>query len=184
MVLFTRMDSENQIKKQLKKGNKEALEELFRTHYNELCNFAFQYLRSTEDAEEIVQETFFRLWNKKTGIKIKKSLKSYLYTSVRNLCTEHGRHLQIKQKYMNDSIEKEYPPTPQKLLEASQLEILFKKTLEKLPERCRKIFSMSRNEGMKYSEIAEKLSISVKTVEADMGQTLKALKNTLKISEQ
>lgn len=184
MVLFANMNSEDQINKQIKKGNKEALEELFRTHYNNLCNFAYKYVRSTEDAEEIVQETFFRLWNKKNGIIIKKSLKSYLYTSVRNLCTEHGRHLQIQQKYVNSSIEKDYPPTPQKLLEANQLEILLKKTLEKLPDRCRKIFSMSRNEGMKYAEIAEKLSISVKTVEADMGQTLKALRNTLKMSEQ
>jgi RNA polymerase sigma-70 factor (ECF subfamily) len=184
LTLFENMESEKHIRKQIKKGNKQALEVLFRENYSELCNYAFRYLKSTEEAEEIVQETFFRLWNKKSGLNIKKSLKSYLYTSVRNLCIEHGRHLQIKQKYVNDQKTTEYPPTPQKILEANQLEILLKNALEKLPERCRKIFRMSRNDGMKYSEIAEKLSISVKTVEADMGQTLKVLRNTLKVSEQ
>jgi RNA polymerase sigma-70 factor (ECF subfamily) len=176
--------AEDDIKKQLKKGNKSALELLFRSHYNELCNFAYKYVQSKDEAEEIVQETFFRLWNKKTKIKIKKSLKSYLYTSVRNLCTEHGRHLTVKTKYANETIETEKVPTPQSILEATQLENLIKETFEKLPDRCRKIFRMSRNEGLKYAEIAEKLSISVKTVEADMGQALKALRHTLKMSEQ
>jgi len=177
-------NAEENIKRQIKKGNKNALESLFKTHYNDLCNFAYQFVHSKDEAEEIVQETFFRLCNKKTKIKIKKSLKSYLYTSVRNLCTEHGRHLLVKAKYAKEIKENEAPPTPQKILEANQLELLLKETFDKLPERCRKIFSMSRNEGLKYSEIAKKLSISVKTVEADMGQTLKALRHTLKMSEQ
>lgn len=175
--------SEDSIKKQIRKGNKEGLEDLFRTHYNALCNFAYQFVHSTDQAEEIVQETFFRLWNSKSKLKAVKSLKGYLYTSVRNLCTEHGRHLKVKQKYVNELEESSLPATPQKILEASQLEFLLKQALESLPNRCRQIFLMSRNDGLKYNEIAQKLSISVKTVEADMGQTLKALRKVIKMSE-
>jgi RNA polymerase sigma-70 factor (ECF subfamily) len=175
--------SEESIKKNIRKGSKEALEVLFRTHYNNLCNFALQFVKTPDEAEEIVQETFFRLWNRKSNLKFIKNLKSYLYTSVRNLCTEHGRHLQVMHKYASNVSENDTPPNPQLILEAIQLEDVFNKVLDNLPDRCRKIFLMSRNDGLKYVEIAQKLSISVKTVEADMGQTLKALRDVVKMNE-
>lgn len=177
-------ESDKKIFKQIKRGDKAAFEKLFKTHYADLCHFANSYLKDPDEAEEMVQEAFFRLWQKRKQILIQKNLKGYLYRSVRNMCTEYGRHLKVKQHYAQNRPTGNLNLSPHDLLEATQLETLFHQTLLSLPERCRTIFSMSREEGLKYKEIAQKLSISVKTVEADMGSTLKALREAIKTTQK
>ncbi len=176
--------SDKYIVKQLKKGDKVAFEGLFKAHYSDLCNFAYSYLKDADEAEEIVQDAFYKLWQKRKQLFIQKNLTGYLFKTVSNKCTEYGRHLKVKQQFEQEPNAKNTSESPLELLEATQLEKLFNQTLLKLPERCRKIFNLSRQEGLKYREIAQKLSVSVKTVEADMGITLQALREALKTSEK
>ncbi|MFO7864296.1 MAG: RNA polymerase sigma-70 factor [Salinivirgaceae bacterium] len=161
-------------------SNKDTFEKLFRSEYQPLCRFVLTLTRNKEESEELAQEVFYRLWVKRRKIKITDSIQSYLRTSARNLWIEQGRHLQVKQKYADSAKHRKQHTTPESLLLDKEYESLFDKTIEKLPERCRQIFNLSRNAGLKYHEIAAKLSISVKTVEADMHKTLSALRQTFK----
>ncbi|ALO16611.1 RNA polymerase sigma factor CnrH [Salinivirga cyanobacteriivorans] len=176
--------SDKHIIKQIRKGDKTAFEHLFKTHYNELCNFANSFVKDPDEAEEIVQDVFYKLWQKRKQLIIQKNLRGYLFKTIRNKCTAYGRHLKIKQQYEQDPNTSHTPESPLELLEATQMENLFNQTLMQLPERCRKIFNLSREQGLKYREIAIELSISIKTVEADMGSTLKALREALKTAQK
>ncbi len=176
--------NDQNIAKKIKNGDKKAFEQVFRLYYNELCNFALKYIKNPDDAEETVQEVFFRIWSRRKKLNIQSNLKSYIYQSVRNACTEHGRHLQVKNQYTASKDNSQKQANPEEILQASQLEKILLKAMTGLPERCKKIFNLSRNEGLKYREIAEKLAISIKTVEADMGLTLKTLRNALKNAEK
>ena len=147
-----------------------------------LCHFAIKYVKNLEQSEEVVQDTFYNIWKNKENLNIITSLKSYLYTAVRNNCLQvlRTRSLDIKYEnyykshYVNESI------SPSDELNAKELSKVINKALNSLPERCREIFKMSRYEGLKYHEIAEKLSISIKTVEANMGKALKHFRAQLK----
>lgn len=174
--------SEKDIINKIKEGDIGIFEMLFKDYYERLCEFGMKYLKSIELAEEVVQDTFYNIWNKRKTLNIRTSLKSYLYTAVRNNCLQElrTRSLDIKYEnyykshYVNDSV------SPVDELNAKELNEYIQKALESLPERSRIIFKMSRDEGLKYHEIAEKLSISIKTVEANMGKALKQFRYYLK----
>ena len=153
-------------------------ESLFKTHYSELCGFANKYLQDLDAAEEIVQGFFVRFWENRNTVNITGSQRSYLFTSIRNACFNQLKHIKVREEYkahnqreMEDSnhgADEEY--------QASELDQKIRQSIEKLPESRRRIFIMSRYEGLKYKEIAEKLKISVKTVENQMGSAIKFLK--------
>ncbi len=174
--------SEQKILKSIKKGDITEFEALFKEYYQRLCDFGIRYLRSIDLAEEIVQDTFYNIWKNRATLNIKTSLKSYLYTAVRNNCLQElrTRSLDIKYEnyykthYVNESL------SPVDELNAKELSIVINKALNSLPERCKTIFKLSRDEGLKYHEIADKLSISIKTVEANMGKALKQFRHYLK----
>ena len=174
--------SEKDIINKIKEGDIGKFEMLFKDYYERLCEFGMKYLKSIDLAEEIVQDTFYNIWKNRNTINIKTSLKSYLYTAVRNNCLQElrTRSLDIKYEnyykshYVNDSVN------PVDELNAKELNEVIHKVLNSLPERCKIIFKMSREEGLKYHEIAEKLSISIKTVEANMGKALKQFRHYLK----
>ena len=150
-------------------------EQLFKEYYTGLCFFALRYTEDESAAEEVVQDVFYKLWEKRKKISIKTSIKSYLYIAVRNKCLQKINHLKVKQKYLK-SVNNEYKISTQSpdenLIYDESIEI-FNEALSRLPEKCRTIFKMSRFEGLKYKEIAFELSISVKTVEAYITKALK-----------
>lgn len=161
--------------------NKKTYETFFKEHYGTLCRFAYTFLKDIDDAEEVVQNTFVKLWNEKEKINISTSMKSYLYSSVRNACLNQKKHIEIRETYKQDNqrllgegenLEQE--------IEANELKDKINDVIKKLPQQRRKVFTMSRFDGLKYKEIAEKLNISPKTVENHMGLTMKFLKNELK----
>jgi RNA polymerase sigma-70 factor (ECF subfamily) len=153
-------------------------ESLFKNYYSELCGFANKYLQDIGAAEDIVQAFFVKYWENRTEINVKNSQRSYLFTSVKNACLNQLKHINIREDYkefnqreMDDSqytVSDEY--------EASELDVKIRKSIEELPEARKKIFIMSRYEGLKYKEIADKLNISIKTVENQMGSAIKHLK--------
>jgi RNA polymerase sigma-70 factor (ECF subfamily) len=155
---------------------------LFKTHYQPLCRYANTYLKDPDGAEEVVQAAFIGFWEKRAGISIETSLKSYLYRAVRNACLNELKHEQVKQKYLagqNHEGEKTSAPSDQIAIH-EELEDQVRKAIDRLPEQCRLIFTMSRFEELKYQEIADQLNLSVKTVENQMGKALKLMRISLK----
>jgi len=135
-----------------------------------------------EEAKELVQGTFLKIWIKRDIIKINTSLKSYLYRAVQNHALNHLQQQKIKQKYVID--KEHFPAQPsgngQLKMEEEELKKVIKNAILNLPEKRRKIFELSRFENMKYQQIAEHMAISVKTVEAQMSKSLQYLRIVLK----
>ncbi len=166
----------------IKQGDIEAYEQIFRELYSPLSGFANKMLKDHDKAEEIVQEVFYNIWKNRERLTVKVSLKSYLYKSVKNSCLQIAQHQLVKDKYKRfvTSHEGNSYHNPQSELEVKEINQVIDKTLDTLPERCKEIFYLNRFDGLKYKEIAEKLSISQKTVEANISRALKHLRKNLK----
>jgi RNA polymerase sigma-70 factor (ECF subfamily) len=175
------MIRENESIGRIRKGDIKQFETLFRSSYASLVKYARTIIKDQDTAEEIVQDLFFRLWQDKEKIKIESSLNGYLFRSVHNRCLHYIEHLKVIERHEHEmSLEKESrSESPADILQYKELQAKIARTIEKLPERCGQIFCMNRFEGLKYSEIAEKLSISIKTVEANMGRALKEFRKAL-----
>jgi RNA polymerase sigma-70 factor (ECF subfamily) len=177
------MKSQNwKIFKEIREGNLITFENVFRKYYAALCIYANKYTKDLDAAEEVVQELFYKLWEKRDILNISVSLKSYLYRSVYNGCLQYLNHRAIEIKYEDyyRKQNKEYNNDASEALRMQELNEIINNTLNSLPERCRKIFLLNRYEGLKYGEIADKLSLSIKTIEANMGKALKLLRRNLK----
>lgn len=166
----------------LREGNLRSFEAVFREYYELLCRYACKLTGNAGTAEELVQDLFYTLWDKRQHLQIDSSLKSYLYTATHNRCLKHMEHQNVRNKY-RDKVRDHREgtePGPQERMQADELQVMINQTLDSMPERCSKIFRLNRFEGMKYSQIAEMLAISVKTVEANMGKALRILRRNLR----
>lgn len=158
-----------------------TFEKLFRSHFKGLTWFAVRYVKDVETAKEIVQDVFINLWEKRNTIDPARPVKSYLASSVYNKSLNYIRD---NKKFDRDvlSFENLYPEAPyeqtDKLITA-ELDGKIKEAINELPEKCREIFVMSRFQNLKYQEIADKLKISVKTVEAQMSKALQHMREKL-----
>lgn len=171
---------EKSLFEKIKQSDEKAFEKLFHHYYKYLCAFACQILEDEVAAEEIVQDFFVKLWDKRDQINIETSVKSYLFRSVKNLCLNHIKHEQIKLQHAQYVItEAESKNYADNFIEVD-LEKEIEESIQSLPEKRREIFRLSREEGLKYREIAERLNISIKTVEAQMGLAIKTLREKLK----
>jgi len=172
---------DTRILNKIRKGDTTTFEELFHHFYPGMCTYAESLVKKTEIAEEVVQDVFFNIWKNKTDLNIVVGWQSYLYRSVFNNSMMYLRKIRKEKSLDQQWAENQLTATErtEDELEARELDAVIVYTLEKLPDRTREIFSMNRFEGMKYKEIADKLSISVKTVEANMGKALKALRLSL-----
>lgn len=159
-----------------------ALEGLFKAYYTPLCSYACYFLKDKDESEEIVQGIFYQLWEKRRSIVISVSIKSYLFTAVRNNSLKRINHMKIKNEYRENVInssEKSADNTTDKVV-SKELEAQIEVAIDGLPEQCGIVFKLSRHGELKYSEIAEHLEISVKTVEKQMGKALRILREKLK----
>ena len=172
---------EYQFRRLLKKDDYRAFEIIFKHYYAYLCNFALRYTTNREDAENIVSEVFYKIWKNRKKIKIATSLNAYLFTSVRNQALDHLRKATvIEEPVHNLNFELNAKASnPEQVAIFNELESIIEEAIEQLPEQRRLIFKLNREEGLKYREIAERLKISVKTVETQMGRSLKFLRKTL-----
>lgn len=164
----------------IKKGDEKAFEKLFHCYYSHLCLFAEHYVQNQAEAEEIVQDTFVGIWEKKKKISVTTSVKNYLFRSVKNNCLNFLKHNQIKNQYAEKFIAEtsETEPDDDSFIESDLFQKI-EECINSLPEKRREVFRLSREEGLKYREIAEKLNISVKTVETHMGLAIKTLRDKL-----
>jgi RNA polymerase sigma-70 factor (ECF subfamily) len=173
--------SDSQIFEAIKRDDNGAYEMVFREYYRPMTAYAFRFLNDLSESESIVQEVFLRLWQKRREIMITSSLQHYLFRSVKNQCINQIEHNKIKTGYQTMVINNEEDRS-----EYSEffLEFGLKKRIEAaiaaLPEKRQEIFRLAREDGLKYREIADRLEISIKTVETQISLALKQLRESLK----
>ncbi|HWB25878.1 MAG TPA: RNA polymerase sigma-70 factor [Chitinophagaceae bacterium] len=162
----------------LQNVDEHTFEQVFKTYYKNLFVYAVTILQNQDTAEEIVQNVFFKLWEKKTPLPAGTQLKPYLYRAVHNESLNHIKHEKVKSRYKLYAVKREQDvaqPASGKVA-AAELEKEIRDALNELPEQCRTVFQLSRFQQLKYRQIAEELGISVKTVENQMGKALKFLR--------
>ena len=161
--------------------DEKSFEQLFRVQYAPLCGYARKYIDDPDQSEEVVQEVFVNLWQKRDSIEVTSTIESYLFRSVRNTCLNILKHFKVREKH-KDGITTSYDNSSNQAdNRVLELELMnqIEELISGLPPERQKVFKLSRFEGMKYKEIAEELGISVKTVEAQMGKALKYLRENL-----
>ncbi len=164
----------------LKENSVLAVERIFQKYYDFLVSIIFRYLHDGALSEDIAQEVFLELWRKHTSIIVQTSLKAYLKRAAVNKTLNF-----IRDNKVTFDGEDELPALKGKMtaapeqLEAEELKAFLNQLIDELPDRCRMIFLLSRFEDMSYKEIAQKLDISVKTVENQISKALKILREQL-----
>ena len=173
----------DQLALRIKLGDEQAFELLFRKYYVRLCGFANKFLNDPEESREVVQELFMKIWEGREAIDPEDSLISYLFKIAQNLSLNRLRKKKVESKYVEI-----YKLVYIDHCEFSSYESLIGRELENniftaintIPPKCKRVFELSRIEGLKYCEIAKALNISIKTVEAQMSKALNILRIELK----
>jgi len=158
---------------------KENFERVFRAHYSDLCSYANGFLKDLAASEDVVQEVMFRVWTSRKDIEITSSARSYLFRAVRNSCMNVLKHISIREQYKESKQRLELPADEGDTLVASELHMKIRNAINLLPLERRKVFILSRYEGLTYIQAAEKLGISVKTVENQISKALQFLRDEL-----
>lgn len=165
----------------LRNGDTGAFDQLFRKYSPKLFRFALSLLKSDDDAREIVQETFFRIWNRRQEIAPDKSFKSFVFTISYNLMIDQLR-LRLKDQEYRRFLSENFEIGQERLSVTIDYDTLcsqIEQAVEELPDRRKTIFTLSRNAGMSHREIAEKMGVSVKTVENQINLSLKHIRMRL-----
>jgi RNA polymerase sigma-70 factor (family 1) len=164
----------------LRSGDPESFSDIFSVYYKDLVHFAYTFIHDLPGAEDIVQDTFVWLWETRENLNITVSLKSLLLKTIQNKCIDWHRHRKIMSshsEYMVNSAPL-YEYSTDNYLLRSEMEQIIEKALEQLPENIAESYKMSRQEGLKYNEIAEKLDVSVRTVEVRISKALELLRKS------
>ena len=169
----------------IKQGDAQSLELIFRRLYPGLCAYAQKFLQNIDDAEEVVQEIFLAVWKNRERLDEHQSFKAYLFTAVRNRClnvleTKRSHSRQAELLWFLYAQDTGTGANAYHTLLTQDLERDLNAALEQLPKECKKIFELSRFEGLKYREIAQRLNISIKTVETQMSRALGRLRLELR----
>ncbi|MET7001274.1 RNA polymerase sigma-70 factor [Chitinophaga defluvii] len=162
--------------------NQAAFAHFFHTYYEQLHRYAFTIVKNNEEAEDIVQAVFAKLWEKWNDIDMQESARAYLYKWVHNRCLNNLRHERIRANYVVQATAantESRTTAVENSVQEKELGKQIRDAIASLPAQCRLIFQKSRFEHKKYHEIADELSISPKTVEVQMGKALKVLRKKL-----
>jgi len=164
----------------LKSGDPDSFSDIFSAYYKDFVLFANSFIHELSDAEEIVQDTFVKLWEDHEKLNVKVSLKSVLLKTIQNKCIDWHRHRKIRNDYSSYIINNEplYQYDTDNYLLRSEMEDMIEKALSQLPEKVREAYELNRHEGLKYKEIATKQNVSVRTVEVRISKTLELLRKS------
>ena len=184
LIPYLLIMNENELKvyiEKMKSGDKESFNQIFRRYYTPLTRFCVRFVADGDQAAEIVQDLFVKLWTNRDKLAINTSFESYMLRSVRNAAityinkerahAETNEHIYVDESDAND---------PSEALQSNNLEASYRQVLATMPEKRREVFLASRYDGLKYAEIAEKMGLSQKTVEAHMSAAIKQLREGLK----
>ncbi len=176
------LNSDKDLVEKVKKSNIEAFDILFMKYSRKLYHFSLGYFKSGADAEDMIQEVFVQLWENRDKLDPQYSFNSYIFTITKNKILNVIRKRVYENKYLDTVSAKQILPnfTTDDQMDFKELLEISEEAIDTLPPKRKQIFKMSRNEGMTYEEIAAELGISKKTVENQMGATLKTLRSYLK----
>ena len=149
----------------------------YQKYFDKLHAYSFTIILDNAEAKDIVQQAFLKLWERRTQVNLENAGVPYVYTIVYNLSLNALRNQKVREKYQATTpvlYDQRY-----NYLEEKELRIRIQEDIENLPEKCKEIFKKSRHDGMKYSEIAHEMGISIKTVELHMSKALKLLREKL-----
>ena len=173
---------ENELIQDLKSGDKRALTTLYNEYWKPLYLSSYNHLRDKETCEEIIQDVFIDIWNRRADLQIKISLKSYLYSCVRyKVFSEFRKNKVLRIELFENLEERINRNTPESEILHKELKKQIKLVVDNLPDKCRRVYKLSRNEQLTHKEISEQLNISTKTVENHITNALNALRASLGI---
>ncbi|HEY4788225.1 MAG TPA: RNA polymerase sigma-70 factor [Bacteroidales bacterium] len=175
-----------EITKRIKQDDTSAFELLFKLYHKQLCNYARIYVKHLEISDEIVQETFVKIWEVRETLDERLSLKAFLYRCVHNNSINYIKKMQVTNRLSKDYInEMKYRmqllelETADKYFDkfaAEELESCIQRLIDELPAQCREVFLLSRFKEMSYQEIANQMSISINTVKTQLSRALQKLR--------
>ena len=176
--------NENELKvliDKMKGGDRESFNKVFRRYYSPLTRFCVRFVGDDDQAAEIVQDLFVKVWTNREKLTLTSSFESYMLRAVRNSAityiNKERAHTDVNERiYTDDSDAND----PSETLQSNNLEASYQKVLATMPEKRREVFLASRFDGLKYAEIATKMGLSQKTVEAHMSAAIKQLREGLK----
>jgi RNA polymerase sigma-70 factor, ECF subfamily len=148
--------TDEQILEQIKADNVKAFEILFHRYYEKLCRYAFRFVNRWEVLEELVSGLFSHLWEKRNTLLITVSLKSYLYAAARHSSLNYLKSQFAKHPFQLQADENQFPPvsSPAEEITFQELQTIIEQGIDTLSERCRIIFTLSRNTGLSYTRLA------------------------------
>ena len=184
LIPYLLIMNENELKvyiEKMKSGDRESFNLIFRRYYTPLTRFCVRFVADGDQAAEIVQDLFVKLWTNRDKLVFNTSFESYMLRSVRNAAityiNKERAHAETNERiYVDESDAND----PSETLQSNNLEASYRQVLATMPEKRREVFLASRYDGLKYAEIAEKMGLSQKTVEAHMSAAIKQLREGLK----
>jgi RNA polymerase sigma-70 factor, ECF subfamily len=160
---------------------KPEFEALFKTHHKRLCNLAYTLVRDKDVAKDVVQDVFLKLWKNRDQVEWSDAIEGYLLRATTHTALNHLRNNKKFTRLGNgEELKNMFAPADSNEVTFTEFELRVQKAIDRLPPKCKAIYVLSRNEEMKYTQIAEALEISIKTVEAQMCIALQKLREDLK----
>ncbi|WP_163326067.1 RNA polymerase sigma-70 factor [Draconibacterium mangrovi] len=171
-----------------KRGDEQVFKLVYDNNYERIVGFCMQFIPEREEAKNIAQQAFVKLWTNREEVNTCNGIRAFLYTAAKTDCLNYLRHEKYKLNYQQDILEKREKLLNQEILESfkfdkleyMELEEMIQNALEKLPEKCRQVFVKSRFEYKANREIADELGIALKSVESNITRALKILRKELK----
>lgn len=171
------------LQQQIAGGNQQAFSSLFRLLYPRLLSFALQYVHVKETAEEITSDVFVKLWNRKEYLDEINNLSTYLFVSVKNLSLNYLKrysHLHVAIENNEENANLVNIDDPEHQLEWKEMSFQLTQAIDSLPDQCRTVFKLIKEDGFRYKEVAEILGISPRTVETQLFRAMKKLQTLIK----
>jgi RNA polymerase sigma-70 factor (ECF subfamily) len=163
----------------IQKKDARAFEKFYKEQYKLFFLTACQYLKDAALAQEVVNDVFIKIWQEAGTINIQTSLKAYVYRAVINRSLNELDKSKREMQHLDEMARRPEPHVEIRAMEDDELKLKLYQAIDQLPEQCRKVFMMSRFDGLKQQEIARLLDISIKTVKNHITRALKTLHNVL-----
>jgi RNA polymerase sigma-70 factor (family 1) len=163
-------------------SDQQAFKQFYKSHFFRLYQFAYSYVHSKESAEEVVNDVFLNIWQKRATLDTIANINVYLYVAVKNASLNYLRKKNLPEPVSMDDLSVHHlrlASNPETVLINRELQLRIRKAIESLPPRCRLIFKLIKEDGLSYKEVAAILEVSVKTVDTQLYLALKKLSHSL-----